>query len=231
LKKLILFDIDATLVLTGRAGVRAMNRAFAHLLGTRDALDGVEFAGRTDRAIVRDALARVQPGEVLSDEWIGEFRRVYCGLLEDEVANGTPEGRKQVLPGVREVLDGLSARPDVHLALLTGNFEQGARIKLAHFGLWDYFAGGAFGDAHVDRNLLLPTAWEDARSRGVDPAPARTFVIGDTPYDVACARSGGAVAIAVATGWHTAEQLLDAGANVVFDDMSDTAAVLSALRS
>lgn len=223
---LVLFDIDGTLVLTGGAGMRAMDRAFQHIHGVDRALQGVTLAGRTDRVIVSEALARVAPGVPFGDAWLASFRDVYCGYLEEEMADGVATG-KRVLPGVRELLDALAVRNDVALGLLTGNFSRSARIKLAHFGLWDYFGWGAFGDDHVDRNDLLPVALRAARKATGLEVPARqVFVIGDTPHDVACAQSGGAQAIAVATGPSSVDDLWASGADVVFGDLSDTEAVV-----
>jgi phosphoglycolate phosphatase-like HAD superfamily hydrolase len=226
--KLILFDIDGTLVTTGGAGMRAMNRAFAAMCGIDDALDGIPLAGRTDRVIVRDALARVFPGEI-ADGWLDEFRNTYCGLLDEELAVGTRPG-KRVLPGVESLLESLVTRADVRLALLTGNFARAARIKLGHFGLWDFFSCGAFGDTHVDRNALLDVALEAVQAREAISVPhARVYVVGDTPHDVACARAGGARAIAVATGIVSAEELQKSGADVVLPDLSNTRDVLCTL--
>ncbi|MGE3842204.1 MAG: HAD family hydrolase [Vicinamibacterales bacterium] len=229
--KLVLFDIDGTLINTAGAGVRAMSRVFVDLYGTERALDGLAFAGRTDRVIVEEALARVAPGESIGDPWWESFRAQYCGLLERELRESPSSGSK-VLPGIRPLLDALRNRPDVVLALLTGNFAQSAQVKLAHFALWDYFCCGAFGDDHVDRNHLFDVALSAAIPH--KPAAAEwdeVVVIGDTPLDVACALSGNATALAVATGIYTSEALRASGAHHVFDDLSDTDHVLrSALR-
>jgi phosphoglycolate phosphatase len=223
---LVLFDIDGTLVLTGGAGRRALERAFADVAGRAASLDGIPFAGRTDRRIVADMLERIGAGARLGDAvWLERLRETYCRFLEEELGAADRPGRL-VLPGVRELLDALAAREDATVALLTGNFEDGARIKLSHFGLWRYFAWGAFGDAVEDRNALLPIALDLARARGLAFPPDRIFIVGDTPLDVACARAGGVRAVAVATGGFDAALLAAAGADVVFEDLGDTAAVL-----
>lgn len=228
--KLVLFDIDGTLILTGGAGMRAMNRAFERLCGVSGALERIALAGRTDRVIVRDALARIDPAAAVDPAWLGGFRDVYCRYLEEEMADGAAAG-KRVLPGVRALIDALAARDDVALGLLTGNFARGARIKLDHFDLWRHFPWGAFGDEHVDRNDLLPLALGAARQHArLDVPPSSVFVIGDTAHDVSCARSGGAHAIAVATGFVSADELRHTSADEVFDDLSDTAAVLRILQ-
>jgi phosphoglycolate phosphatase-like HAD superfamily hydrolase len=118
----------------------------------------------------------------------------------------------------------------VYLGLLTGNFEAGARIKLEYFDLWRYFRCGAFGDDAADRNALVPFAVSRARECGVpDLSPRDILVVGDTPHDIACAHASGATPVAVATGMFTTEQLRDSGADIVFRDLSDTAAFTSLL--
>ena len=222
--KLVLFDIDGTLVLTGRAGIRAMNRACEEVIGHAGALDGIPVAGRTDWIILHDALGAI--GHALDDDLFARLRDAYVRHLEEAIAE-PGEGVKAVMPGIRPLLDTLAARPDVFLALLTGNFERSARIKLAHFDLWRYFRCGAFGDDAADRNALVPFALERAKGCGLEAIPPESiFVIGDTPHDVACARAAGAVPIAVATGTFTVDQLRASGAEIVFEDLSDSDAVL-----
>jgi phosphoglycolate phosphatase len=225
--KLVLFDIDGTLVLTGRAGVRAMNRACKEIIGHTDALDGIAVAGRTDWVILHDALRAI--GHEMDEDLFGRLRDRYVTLLRDEILL-RGEGVKAIMPGVQELLDTLQSRPDVFLALLTGNFEQGARIKLEHFNLWHYFKCGAFGDDASDRNALVPFALERARSCGLEAVAAdAVFVVGDTPHDVACARAVGAVPIGVATGSFSVADLRASGAEIVFADLSDTAAFLNVI--
>jgi phosphoglycolate phosphatase-like HAD superfamily hydrolase len=225
--KLVLFDIDGTLVLTGRAGVRAMNRACEEIIGHTEALNGIAVAGRTDWVILHDALRAI--GHEMDEELFGRLRDRYVTLLRDEILL-RGEGVKAIMPGVQELLDELRRRTDVFLALLTGNFEQGARIKLEHFNLWHYFRCGAFGDDAPDRNALVPFALERARSCGMEPLAAEAvFVVGDTPHDVACARAVGAVPIGVATGSFSVADLRASGADIVFADLSDTAAFLNVI--
>lgn len=224
--KLVLFDIDGTLVLTGRAGVRAMDRAFEIVVGVADGVRDVPMAGRTDRAILADALVRheIAPDGVLLER----LRITYFDMLTEEILRPGP--RKGILPGVRALLDALVGRQDRWLGLLTGNFAVSAHIKLAHFDLWHYFAFGAFADDSADRNALVPVALERAaRSGSPRFDPGDVLVVGDTPYDVACAKAVGARAVAVATGGTDVETLWAAGADVVFQDLSDTLAVLDAL--
>jgi phosphoglycolate phosphatase-like HAD superfamily hydrolase len=225
--KVVLFDIDGTLCLTGGAGVRAMNRVCEEVLGTAAALTDVPVAGRTDRIILQDAFAR--EGRELDADMLEAFRARYVVLLREEIKH-PGRGAKAVMPGVRDLLDVLSAREDVFLGLVTGNFEEGARIKLEYFDLWRFFKCGAFGDDAADRNALVPFALRRAADCGLTPVSSEhVFVVGDTPLDVACAHAVGAKSVAVATGSFTAEQLRDSGAHEVFRDLSDMGAFLALL--
>ena len=225
---LILFDIDGTLVLTGRAGMRAMNRAVADLVRSDNPMDGVQFAGRTDWSILDDILRK--HGRSMDVPLLERLRDRYVEFLAEEIhAPGT--GVKDVMPGIRPLLDNLSEREDVWLGLLTGNFIEGARIKLEYFDLWKYFPCGAFGgDAH-SRNDLVPIARQRARECGVpEVSPANVLVVGDTPNDVECALVAGATPVAVATGGYSVGQLREHGATITFDDLSNTQAFLDLLR-
>jgi phosphoglycolate phosphatase len=226
--KLVLFDIDGTLVLTGRAGIRAMNRACEEVIGHAGALDGIPVAGRTDWSILHDALGAI--GHSLDEALFARLRETYVRHLTEEIAQ-PGEGVKAVMPGIRPLLDTLEARSDIFLALLTGNFEQSARIKLEHFDLWRYFRCGAFGDDAADRNALVPFAVDRAQACGLESiSPESIYVIGDTPHDVACARAVGAIPIAVATGTFTIGELRGSGAEIAFEDLADTRAVMEALN-
>jgi phosphoglycolate phosphatase len=221
---LVLFDIDGTLVLTGRAGLRAMNRACEETVGHASALNGIAVAGRTDWIILHDVMAN--HGLSLDAARLDDLRRRYVAHLAVEIQL-PGEGLKEVMPGIRPLLDRLRARPDVAVGLLTGNFEESARIKLEYFDLWKYFPCGAFGNDSPDRNDLVPIAARRARESGLADVPAsHVLVIGDTPHDVACAHAVGAVAVAVATGNYTVDQLRETNADYVFKDLSDIEAFL-----
>lgn len=225
----ILFDIDGTLVLTGGAGMRAMNRACEDLVRRENAMAGVTFAGRTDWSILDDIVRN--HGHTLDEILLDRLRARYVAHLAEEIA--LPGcGVKDVMPGIRALLDALAGRADVHVGLLTGNFIEGARIKLQYFDLWKYFAWGAFGDDASNRNDLVPIAMSRARAHGVDVKALRradVLVVGDTPNDIECAVVAGATAVAVATGSYSVDQLRAAGADIVFDDLSDTTAFLRLL--
>ena len=228
MRKLILFDIDGTLVLTGGAGIRAMNRAGESVLGVRNLLDGIPVAGRTDWSILRDALRNA--GHDLDEHLFGRMRDAHHRYLREEIL--VPgDGVKDVMPGIRALLDVLRAREDVFLGLLTGNFEEAARIKLGHFDLWDYFRCGAFGDDAADRNALVPFAVDRARTCGIGSIDyADVVVIGDTPHDVACATAVGALPVAVATGNYDVAALRETGAPIVLEDLSDTEGFLRTIE-
>jgi phosphoglycolate phosphatase-like HAD superfamily hydrolase len=221
---LILFDIDGTLVLTGGAGGRAMSLAFAEVFAIANAFDGIPMAGRTDAWILNDAVAahRLPP----DSPDLARFKDAYVRHLAIELEK-PGVARKGLMPGVRELLDALAPRDDVYLALLTGNYEAGARLKLEYFDLWKYFSCGAFGDEAPHRNVLVPKALTTVAACGGPAfAAADAIVIGDTPLDVGCAIHAGARSLGVATGSHSVEQLQAAGADAVLKDLSDTDEVL-----
>ncbi len=222
MSKLVLFDIDGTLVLTGGAGIRAMNRAGESVLGLANLLSGVPVAGRTDWIILHDALKKA--GHDLDEDLFERMREAHHEFLREEILL-PGDGVKDVMPGIRDLLPLLQSRDDIALGLLTGNFEEAARIKLGHFDLWDYFRCGAFGDDAADRNALVPFAVARARACGLgDFDYAEVIVIGDTPSDVECANAVGAVPVAVATGTYSIDQLRKTGAPIVLEDLSDTEA-------
>jgi phosphoglycolate phosphatase-like HAD superfamily hydrolase len=225
---LVLFDIDGTLLLSGGAGVRAMTLAFEQVFGVADAFNGIPVAGYTDTFLVSRALARANLPDTA--EAHTSFRTAYLELLPGEILKpGT--GRKGLMPGVRELLDQLSADPMMHSALLTGNYKAAAHMKLAHFGVGEYFSWGAFGEDSPHRAELAHVALRRAEERTV-PQVARdnTVVIGDTPHDVACARAIGARVIAVATGGSSIDELRESGADTVVATLADTADVMNRLR-
>ena len=239
--KLLLFDVDGTLVLTGGAGVRAMNRAFHEVWGVPDAFRGVKMAGGTDPRLLDQALALT--GTAPADGQVATFERTYLRLLGEEIhrpaatdAASDPHHHLRrwhgPLPGVRALVEALSPRDDVFLALLTGNYSKGAEIKLSHFDLWRPFRCGAFGEDAAQRRALVPVAIARAVVLGLPPvAPRDIVIVGDTVRDVDCARANGAACVAVATGGDTSATLRAAGADVVLETFADTRTVVEALLS
>ena len=226
---LILFDIDGTLLLSGGAGVRAMTRAFEQVFGVADAFVNSDVAGRTDTFLVSQALRRA--GLPDTSDQHARFRDAYVPILREEIVQPA-RSRAGLMPGIQPLLEALASRPSTHLALLTGNFEPAAYVKLAHFGIDRFFLWGAFGEESADRNEIARAAHRRAAERGI-PASARerAVVIGDTPHDVECARAVGARIVAVATGSYSVDQLVSAGADVAIPDLADTAHVLGLLPS
>ncbi len=225
--RLLLFDIDGTLVLTGGAGKRAITRAFRDLFDVADAFAGVSLNGRTDRYLVEQGLER--HGLAADAGTLTRVRDRYIAYLAEEM-HAPAVGLRAALPGVAELLDAIDARPHAHAALLTGNYASGARIKLEYFDLWRRFTWGAFGDDHAERDHIARAAVAAAPSQGVTLRdPSQAVVIGDTPFDVSCARAAGARVIAVATGGHSLAELRACEPDAVFEDLSDIAAVLAAM--
>lgn len=225
--KVLLFDVDHTLLAAGGAGFRAMDRAFFERYGVENATRGIAPDGKTDPMLFGEALVRCRLAAAGSPP-PPELVRRYETLFPEEMA--APPA--QLMPGVRELLDALSGHPQVLLGLLTGNLERTAQVKVATFGLDHHFAFGAYGSDRADRLELPPIAVERAeRLTGRRIGLGRHVVIvGDTPRDVVCARAWGATAVGVATGRSSTRQLLDAGAHIALQDLADTASVLEALR-
>jgi len=227
--KLVLFDIDQTLLYSGGAGEKALMLALRDRFGREDDLRGIEIAGKTDVWIAHRIFEAhgIQP----EAENVQSFLDGYLGRLEQEL--GRNAGR--LMPGFPQILDALARLPHVAIGLLTGNLRRGAELKLAHYGLLGHFsfdadAVGAFADDSLDRNRLGPFARERARrAHGADFHPADISIIGDTPYDIACAKAIEARAVGVATGNYPRAALEAAGADIIFDDLSDVPAVITAL--
>jgi phosphoglycolate phosphatase len=217
--KLLLFDVDATLVLTGGAGLRALNRAFQRLYSVADAMDDIAPQGKTDPAIVREIFHKNVPGHAANAELISNVLESYIEFLKEEVAQSDSY---QVLPGISEILNAMSGREGVLLGLATGNVETGARIKLQRGDLNRFFSFGGYGSDAEDRVLLVRRAVENAylhHGRLVDGQD--TFVIGDTPLDIIAGGSAGCRTVGVATGQYSAQQLGEAGADLVIANFRD----------
>lgn len=218
-----LFDIDGTLLSSGGAGKAAMEAALGSEFGVSELRGRVPFSGRTDRAIGRD-LFSLHDIEESPHHW-QRFLTAYLGHLPDCLAKH--DGR--VLPGIARLLVDLGGREDVALGLLTGNVRDGARLKLGHYGLFHHFAFGGFGDHHLDRCDVAREALTAVRSHlngSVDLD--RLWVIGDTPLDIACARSIGARVAAVGTGWHSMDELAAEQPDLLLADLTDPTPLLAA---
>jgi phosphoglycolate phosphatase-like HAD superfamily hydrolase len=221
--RFLLFDIDGTLIDSGGAGVRSLNIAFEEKFGLKDAFRNVSMAGKTDLQIIREGVT--SNGVRYSEDIVSEFLTAYIRHLRIEMNNSRGG---HVKPGIKESLEALRLEDRHMLGLLTGNIEEGARIKLKHFGLSEYFEVGAYGNDSEDRNGLLPIALDKLyRTKSLSVDFKNCVVIGDTPRDVDCAKKYGAFSVAVATGPYTCDQLMKAGADVVLEDLSDTGRFIS----
>ncbi len=219
-----LFDIDGTLIESGRAGSRATVEAMRTEFGLDPINGDVPFAGRTDRAIIFDLfrLHNIQPSEA---NW-QRFRRRYL----PELSRQLPIRDGQVLPGAREMVRTIETTADQHLGLLTGNIRAGAETKLAFFQLWKHFSFGGFGDVHLSRNDVANDALNasaDTLQTTIDPSDV--WVVGDTVNDIACARSIGANVLAVSTGGSTHEQLQEAEPDLLVEDLTDWPRILASV--
>ncbi len=221
-KHVCLFDIDGTLIASGGAGKAALEAALTSEFGVTNIAEPVDLRGRTDRAIVAELIGCC--GLDPSPETCRRLIDAYLRHLPEYMRKGA--GR--VLPGIANLLKLLDGHGAVALGLLTGNIRAGAEIKLGHFGLFDYFAFGGFGDDHHDRDDVAREALAEVRARfDGTMTPDRIWVIGDTPLDVRCARAIGAKAVAVTTGWHTREELEASAPDLLVTDLSDPTSLLS----
>lgn len=221
MSRVILFDIDNTLLYTGGAGTYAMNAAFEELYGVAEGFAHIEFSGRTDHWIVQSAL-EASGIKGATEQHLEEFCKRYYALLPDSLAHH--DGH--LMPGFPELLAALSDAGAV-LGLTTGNFSTGAMIKLRYYGIDAYFKGGGFGE-NLDRGALVATAIRDVA--GGAPS-SDILVIGDTPHDITSALANGVVPVGVATGNFTTTQLSAAGADAVYRDFADWQASAESLLS
>jgi phosphoglycolate phosphatase-like HAD superfamily hydrolase len=227
--RLLLFDIDHTLLRSGGAGFRVIDRLMEQRFRIRHATRGIVPDGKTDGLILREVLRARHVQIDDEDEAVRDLMALYEPMLADEM----PSSPAVLLPGVTDLLEALSATEGILLGLLTGNFEGGARVKLARFGLNRFFEFGAFGSDDDDRNRLPAVAVARARSHtgAAIELGRQVTVIGDTPRDVACALVNGCTAVGVATGGSSIDELREAGAHVVFPDLSETDTVVKILTS
>ena len=229
MRKLILFDIDGTLLLTAGAGRRAIVAALGDEVGDPRAFEGIRFDGKTDPQIVAEILEAAGQVEPRESERVRRLCRRYIGLLALELER--PETRTTVMPGVEPLLDHLDARADVVLGLLTGNLAEGAELKLRSGGIDpSRFRVGAYGSDAAHRPELPSIAARRAEPLfGHVPSGADVVIIGDTPADIHCGQGISARALGVATGSYSVSDLAACGPHAVFEDLSDTERVLEAI--
>jgi phosphoglycolate phosphatase-like HAD superfamily hydrolase len=225
--RLLLFDIDGTLIRGNQAGRLALGATLQQMFGTMGSLDAYQFGGKTDKRIITELLteAGIPPEEV--EARLPELFDLMAVLAEEIY----PKRGITPCPGVQSLLAVLRERDDVVLGLLTGNARATARLKLSAAGIDpDQFLLGAFGSDDLDRNSLPAIAmWRAGELTGETFTGANTVIIGDTPADVECARAGKAMAVAVASGWHSADTLMKWRPDHLFTDLGDTEAALRVL--
>lgn len=208
MKRLLLFDIDGTLLRLGRPSYRAINQTLREVFGPIEKEKfNISFSGKTDRRILRELLTAAAFPINDFDAMFAQFKAAYPANLRREL--GLEEGRRHdPLPGIVELLELLRTRQDLCLALVTGNTEPTGWMKVEACGIREHFAFGAFGCEHEERAELVRRAVARAReATGVAFPPEAVYVIGDSPHDIACARDTGSVAVAVCTGVHDQEEL------------------------
>lgn len=221
--RVILFDIDGTLVNTGGAGREALHTALAQEFAVTDPYR-VDLSGRTDRGITRELFAA--HNIPLTEENWQRFQRAYLDDLQFQL----PRREGHVLPGVPALLEALRGRPQLALGLLTGNVREGAHKKLSFFGLYEHFSFGGFGDVQIDRDDVAREALAATRQfLGAEIPGDQVWVIGDTPLDVQCARAIGAKVVSVATGSHPVDELAESKPDFVTPDLTNIEALLACL--
>lgn len=225
MRRLVLFDIDGTLLWGGPAK-EAFVDAMVETYGTPGDVEKVSFAGKTDPQIARELLTSVDLPVDDIEHGFDELWTRYLEYLEARL----PNDPVSVLPGVGDLLDALTEHDDVGVGLLTGNIADGARLKLSSGGLWGRFTFGSYGSDHEERDALPAIAMERARALWGDALSAGdAIIVGDTPRDVACGKAGGTRTLAVATGHFSVNDLEAADADHVIEDLSSTIDVVDLL--
>lgn len=225
--RLVLFDIDGTLLSSAGVASGVFAEALAEAVGRPVAMDGYSMAGRTDRQIARELLRRAGAAPDEIDRLID---RVLDRYLERFAPALAASSKPRLFPGVRALVERLAADPEVLLGLLTGNLERGAAIKLAHFGIRHHFKLGAYGSDAEERRALVAIAAARARTlTGHDFSGRDIVVIGDTPLDIDCGKAAGATTIAVATGPYAVAELAAHGPDALFTDLAEMEPVVSAI--
>jgi phosphoglycolate phosphatase-like HAD superfamily hydrolase len=228
--RVALFDIDGTLIkAVRRPEYRGrINQMLVDVFGTCGRISEVDFAGKTDLAIYREALECEGISPAAIRELLPRIEELMVGLLSEMASTGEVF---RLCPGVKELLDALSSDERFITSLLTGNVERLAEAKLRAVGIWEYFRGrGAFGSDEEERDHLPAVAAERINAHfGISLPPERFIIIGDTPRDISCARHFGARVLAVASGRHTVKELAAFSPDALVEDLGDTGAVLGLL--
>jgi phosphoglycolate phosphatase-like HAD superfamily hydrolase len=218
-RRLYLFDIDGTLITTGGAGGAAMRAAFASLWRRADGFDGIEFSGRTDRALLKEAITAAGLDNLPFEDQLKRFKRSYYRKLTQTL----PSHAGRVLPGVVPLLQRLKSDDRATVGLGTGNFRYSAGMKMRYYGLDSYFSLGGFGDYVEDRALMIAQGIRAAQRRGRHDT---VFVLGDTVHDMVAAKANNVIAVGVCTGPASEDILSKAGADIVCTTLEDAEKLL-----
>jgi phosphoglycolate phosphatase-like HAD superfamily hydrolase len=221
--KAVLFDIDGTILNCNKAGKHSLIQACLDVFGTIGKMEMVDFQGKTDPLILTESLSAMGFSDEIIKNRTEELKEKYFSHLEENIIKYDI----LIMPGIPELLKILSLQKNIILGILTGNFKKSAEIKIAAAGVKDYFPFGAYGDDAHNRNDLPPVAKKLINEIGIDMDFNDIFIIGDTVYDIECAKNSGAVSISVGTGWADKEKLLSCNPDFYFEDLSDTEKVLS----
>ena len=228
-QRLILFDVDQTLVSLRGGSAKALSSAFEEVHGIPNAFLGMTFAGGLDLPLMREMYLKwnLAPKDLDAVPDLTDFKSVYFRHLR-ELLNTWTDG--EVCPGVPVLLEALASEPDVQLGLETGNFRESAFIKLRRFGLDSYFEEGGFGGEHMNRSEVVASAIVACQERsGRTNSNDQIFAVGDTPSDIRAGRANQVRTLAVATGHFDAEELCQHHPNHLLKDLSNTARVLRLL--
>ncbi len=217
LKNYLLFDIDGTLINTGGAGLRAMKSTVKSILGNENLLTGYSFAGKTDAQIMNDMIRRSGLDDKL-EELSKLLSQTYIENLKTNLKNSD---NFRTYPNVNALLDNYQKNETYELALLTGNFETGAKLKLEHAGLWKYFKWGIFGNLSEDRVHLAKNALEKITVKEKRVDTKKIFIIGDTTNDIRCGKAIGATTIAFTSGFEPEEKLRNCSPDFMVSDFGE----------
>lgn len=212
--KLILWDIDGTLMYCGSNGTQALNETFYQLYGIDNAFSGGGIGGAMDSIILDNIMEK----HSISKNDKEEIMSLYIQLLENILSQNE---EKKILPGIKELLEYIKNDPYIYGCILTSNFKVGAEVKLKSLGLSDYFSTGGYGDIYGEKwHAAISAIKETEQFYRINFKKDNIYIIGDTWYDIECARKLGIKSIAVATGWVDYDRLKDHGSDYLFEDLS-----------
>ncbi len=226
--KTILFDIDGTILNCNKAGKVSLIKSTMDVFGTIGHMERLNFQGKTDPLILYESLKHMGFDEKTIDNNTDKLKEKYFEYLRETIF----EYEVTIFPGILEIIKKLSKDDNIILGLLTGNFQKSAGIKISRFDLNKYFIVGAYGDDASNRNDLPPIARTRIMEQfNIDLNYSEMIIIGDTIYDVKCAKHSGAVSIAVGTGWGDQEELLAEEPDFFFEDLGDVDMIIETIDS